>query len=296
MGIFVAVVEAGQLTRAAEDLGLSKSAVSHALKDLETYLDLQLLNRNARSWRLTDAGSIYYKKCKNILADVELMEDMTRGDRHNLSGLIRISAPDTFGSYTLTPVLSKFMDLHPNIVIELNLTERRVDLIEERVDLAFRTGHLEDSALIVQKIGEAHVSIFASPDYLKKRGEPKTHLDLKNHKCIQYTRSPTWRLKKEGKEYNFIPKSHVLTDSGETMREFCIRGQGLAAMPTMLAEFSVKKGRLVPVLKDYKNDPMPINAFRVKGNRASNRVLQLSDFVISELNSRKKDMAELVEY
>lgn len=296
MEIFVAVVEAGQLTRAAQNMGLSKSAISHALSDLESYLDLRLLNRDVRSWQLTDAGSLYYKQCKKIIADVEEMEDIARGDMHNLSGLIRISAPDTFASYTLTPVLSKFMAIHPDIIIEINLTERHVDLIEERVDLAFRTGHSKDSTLIAQKIGEAHVSLFASPDYIKKHGEPKSHLDLRHHKCIQYTRSPQWRLKKDGKDYNFVPNSHVLTDSGETMREFCIRGQGIAAMPTMLAEFAVKKGRLVPVLKDYKSDPMPITAFRAKGNRATNRVLRLSDFVISELTSRKKDMAELIDY
>jgi len=296
MKIFVAVVEAGQLTRAAKDLGLSKSAVSHALSDLESYLDLKLLNRDARSWQLTDAGSIYYKQCIKILADVEEMEDLARGDRHNLSGLIRISAPDTFASYTLTPVLSKFMDIHPNIIIEINLTERRVDLIEERVDIAFRTGHLKDGSLVAQKIGEAHVSVFASPDYLKKRGEPKSPLDLEHHKCIQYTRSPKWGLKKDGKDYNFIPKSHVLTDSGETMREFCIRGQGLAAMPISLAEFAVKRGRLVPVLKDYKSDPMPITALRVKRNRTTNRVIRLTEFVVTELKSRKRDMSEHVDY
>lgn len=190
MQIFVAVVEAGQLTRAAEVLHLSKSAVSHALTDLEKYLGLQLLARTNRSWQLTDAGVSYYTQSKKILADVEMMEDKARHESQTLSGLIRLSAPDTFGSYTLSPVISKFMDMHPDIVIELNLTERFVDLIEERVDLAFRTGRTKYSGMEVHKIGEAKAMIVSSPVYLEKYGVPTSHLQLKSHKCIRYTRSP----------------------------------------------------------------------------------------------------------
>ena len=113
-----------QLTRAAKDLRISKSAVSHALSDLEQYLNLQLLNRDSRSWKLTDAGEVYYKQCIKILTDIEHMEDTVRGDTHNLSGLIRLSAPNTFGCYTMVPILSKFMDIYPDIVIDFKLTER----------------------------------------------------------------------------------------------------------------------------------------------------------------------------
>lgn len=295
MEIFVAVVEAGQLTRASEVLHLSKSAVSHALTELEKYLDLQLLNRNNRSWQLTDAGSIYYAHCKKILSDVQIMEDKARSDSHNLSGHIRLSAPDTFGSYTLTPVLAKFMDKHPNIVIELNLTERYVDLVEERVDIAFRTGHMEDSTLVAQTIGEASMMVCASPAYLEKYGEPETHQDLKKHRCIQYTRSPKWRLKKGSRWYEFTPKNHLFIDSGECVREFSIRGQGIAFMPSMLADFAVKKGRLVQILKSYECGPMPVNALRLGDNRAPTRVLTLLEFIVDELRSRPRDIAEFTQ-
>ena len=294
MGIFVAVVEAGQLTRAAKDMRLSKSAVSHALSDLEAYLDLKLLNRDARSWQLTDAGSIYYRKCKEILADVEEMEDNVRADNQNLSGLIRLSATDTFGCYILSPVLSKFMKLHPQITIDLTLTERFVDLIEERVDIAIRTGPINDNSLVARHIGGTQTMIYASPDYLEKYGAPKTHQDIKNHKCIKYTRSPKWRLSKDGRHYELTPEADLSTDSGESLREFCIRGQGLAFMPVMLAEFAVKKGRLVEVLTDYDFVKMPINVVRVGDNRVPTRVIKLLDFIVDELSTRPRDVAEFI--
>lgn len=292
MEIFVAIVETGQLTRAAKALHLSKSAVSYALTDLETYLGTELLVRNTRSWQLTDAGKIYFEQCKKIMADIEAMEDYTRQETQKLSGLIRISAPDTFGSYTLAPILAKFMEMHPDIIIDMNLSERFVDIIEERVDLAFRTGHMTDSSLVAQTLGSAKMGIFASPRYLGKYGTPKTHLDLKKHKCITYTRSPKWKLSKGGRNYSFTPRNHLLTDSGENMREFCIRGQGIANMPSMLAEFAIKKGRLVPILQDYDYVKMPVQALRATGNRAPIRVIKLLEFVASEFRAKKRDIAE----
>ena len=294
MEIFVAVTEAGQLTQAAKGLSLSKSAVSHALTNLEEFLDIRLINRDDRTWRLTDAGSIYYRQCKNILADVEAMEDRTRENRQTLSGLIRIAAPDTFGSYTLTPVLAKFMELYPDIMIDMKLTESDIDILEERVDLAFRTGDVSDSRSTVQVIGEAEVAIHASPHYIEKYGAPKSHTELKNHKCIRYTRSPTWTLKKDGRTYEFVPPQHIMTDSGENMREFCIRGQGLAIMPTSLAEFAVRKGRLKHVLTDYTFRPMSVKAITVRDSRAPSRVSKLLDFILSELQTRDRDIAQFI--
>lgn len=289
MEIFVAVIETGQITRAAKRLHLSKSAVSHALTNLEQYLELQLLTRNNRTWQLTDAGTIYYEQCKKILADVETIEEQLRGDSQSLSGLIRISASETFGSYTLVPVIAKFMALHPGIVIDLSITERFVDLVEERTDLCFRTGHLKHSGLVGKTIGEAKMMVCASPDYFEKYGEPQSHQDLKTHKCLRFARSPLWRLYKNDQSYEFTPRDHIMTDSGESLREFAIRGQGLAYMPNTLGGIALKKGRLVKTLKDYACGTFPINALRVGNNRAPVRVVKLFDFIVDELNSRQND-------
>ena len=296
MEIFTAVVEAGQLTQAAKTLNISKSAVSHALTDLEKYLNLQLIKRSNRTWQLTDVGSTYYAQCKKILLDVEAMEDLAQQDSQTLSGLIRISAPDTFGSYTLTPIIAKFMDMHPDIIVDINLTERFVDIIEERVDLAFRTGNGSDNKnqFSVQVIGSAAMAIHASPDYLEKYGYPDSHRDLKNHRCIRYTRSPMWFFNHDGRTYEFMPPPYVMTDSGENVREFCIRGQGLAFMPSSLAEFAVKKGRLKRVLTHYQFGTMSIKAIMVRDSRAPVRVGKLLDFIVSELQSREGDVAKFI--
>lgn len=296
MEIFTAIVEAGQLTQAANTLNISKSAVSHALTDLEKYLDIPLIKRNNRTWQLTDVGSTYYAQCKKILLDVQAMEDISQQDNPTLSGLIRISAPDTFGSYTLTPIIAKFMDMHPNIIVDINLTERYVDIIEERVHLAFRTGNGSDnkSQFSVQVIGKAAMAVYASPKYLEKNGYPENHRQLKNHKCIRYTRSPMWKFNHDGRAYEFTPQPYIMTDSGENLREFCIRGQGLAYMPSSLADFAAKKGRLKRVLTHYQFSRMSIKAIMVRDNRAPTRVGKLLEYIVSELQSREHDVAEFV--
>jgi len=187
------------------------------------------------------------------------------------------------------------MDLHPNISIDLTLTERVVDLIEDRVDLAFRTGAFKPSSrLVASKIGEAQTMLCASPDYLEKYGTPSSHLDFKNHKCLCYARNPKWRLQKDGRWYEYMPNGHIVTNSGETIREFCIRGQGIAFMSSMLAEFAVKKGRLVQIMPDYTCEKMPVNAIRVGDHRSTTRVIKLLEFVVAELQSRHRDIAEFI--
>ena len=284
MKIFVAVVEAGQLTRAADKLLLSKSAVSHALTDLEKHLDLQLFLRNNRKWQLTDAGSNYYAQCKKIITDVEAMEDEVRKESQTLSGLIRLSSPITYCAYTLAPLIAKFMDMHPQISIELNLTDRTMDMLENRVDISFRGGNIKSRFLEAHKIGESPIMVCASPAYLEKFGTPKTHLDLKNHKCIRYSRVAHWRFMKDGRKFEVMPKDHILTDTGQKIREFCLQGQGLCYLPAMQTDYLIKQGRLVQVFTDYDFGTMPIHAVRIANIRVSNRVLQFLHFIISELN------------
>ncbi len=290
MEIFVTIVEAGQFTRAASALSLSKSSVSHALSDLEKYLGLQLIKRNNRSWQLTDTGHVYYEQSKKILSDVRAMEDTARHESQRLSGHIRLSAPETFGSYTLTPIIATFMAKHPDIIIEINLTERLVDLIEERVDIAFRAGPMKDSSLVARMIGEAKMIICASPDYLEKNGEPTSHIDLKNHKCLRYSRGPTWSLMKGGRQYSFTPRDHIVTNSGETLRQFAIAGQGIGLMPTMLVQQALAKGSLVQTMTDYGGLPMPVYALRTGDNRAPARVTQLLDFIMDNIRARPDEM------
>lgn len=286
MEIFVAVVEAGQFTRAAETLHLSKSAVSHGLTDLEKYLGLQLLNRNNRSLQLTGAGQNYYDHCKRILADVEDVEEQMRGDDKRVTGNIRVTAPDTFGSYLLTPIFAQFLEENPGITLDLNLTERQVDLVEEGYDLAFRIMPDKDSQHISRRLSTVRMVTCASPTYLKEANVPlNSHKDLKHHNCLRYTRSPTWRYIKNGKNFDFTPDGNITTNSGENLRQFAIAGQGVIHLPYFLVYHALQKGRLVPVLKDYQGRKLDGYIVRPAHRHCPERVQSLIEFSIERVKA-----------
>jgi len=293
MEIFVAIVEAGQLTRAAETLHLSKSAVSHGLADLEKYLGLQLLARSPRSLQLTEAGQSYYDQCKRILVDIENLEDQVRGEERRVSGHIRITTPDTFGSYLLTPIFAQFMEENPGITLDLNLTERQVDLIEEGFDLAFRIMPIEDSQYISQKLSTVRMVTCASPGYLKA-GNPLTdHKDLKHHNCLRYARSPTWYLIKNGRSFEFTPEGTLTTNSGENLRQFAIAGQGIVHLPYFLVHHSLSKGRLVQVLSDYEGRKMDGYIVRPANRHCPARVHSLIDYTFERVQGMQSLLSNL---
>jgi len=292
MEIFVAVVEAGQITRAAEALHLSKSAVSHGLADLEKYLDLQLLARNPRSLQLTEAGQTYYDHCKRILADIEGVEYQVRGEDKRVSGNIRITAPDTFGSYLLTPIFAQFMEENPAITLDLNLTERQVDLVEEGFDLAFRILPLDDRRHITQKISTVRMVTCASPWYLKGHKPLRDHKDLKHHNCLKYTRSPVWHLIKDGRSFDIMPEGTIATNSGENLRQFAIASQGIIHLPYFLVYHAIRKGRLIEVLTDYQGRKMDGYIVRPAHRHCPARVHSLIDFTVNRVN----EIQSVLEY
>lgn len=286
MEIFVAVVETGQITRASEKLHLSKSAVSHGLSDLEQYLEVQLLIRNPRAMQLTEAGQGYYDHCKRILADVETVEEDLKGEEKRVSGHIRITAPDTFGSYLLTPIFTQFMNENPGITLDLHLTERTVDLVEDGFDLAFRIKPTEDRQHKWTKLSTIRMVTCASPGYLEKSGKPlRDHRDLKHHNCLKYTRSPTWNYRKDGRNIEFMPEGNVTTNSGENLRQFAIADHGIIYIPYFLAYHALTKKRLVMVLNDYEGQNLDGYIVRPAHLHCPARVQSLIDFTVSQTRS-----------
>lgn len=189
---------------------------------------------------------------KRILADVQDVEDQIRGDDKRVSGNIRITAPYTFGSYLLTPILSQFIHQNPAISLDLSLTERQVDLTEEGFDIAFRIQKSESSQLICRHISTVQMVICASPSYLINAPALTTHQDLKIHNCLRYVRSPSWSLSKDGRNFEIMPEGNISTNSGENLKEFLIAGQGVGYLPYFLAHHALEAGTLVEVLPDYK--------------------------------------------
>ena len=286
MEIFVAVVETGQITRASEKLHLSKSAVSHGLTDLEQYLEVQLMTRNPRAMQLTEAGQGYYDHCKRILADVETVEEALKGEEKSVSGHIRITAPDTFGSYLLSPIFTQFMTENPGITMDLHLTERSVDLVEEGFDLAFRIKPTEDRQHEWTRLSSVRMVTCASPAYLKKSGKPlKEPRDLKHHNCLKYTRSPSWHFIKDGRSFEFMPEGNVTTNSGENLRQFAIADQGVIYVPYFLVYHALAKKRLVMVLEEFEGKSLDGYIVRPAHLHCPARVQSLIDFTVEKISS-----------
>ena len=281
MEIFNAVVEAGQFTRAATALNLSKSAVSHAINDLEKFLGLQLLTRSNRSLQLTEAGQNYYEQSARILSDISELEHKTRKSDRDVSGRIRLSAPMTFASNELSPVISRFMDENPAVTVELVLTETVIDLVEEGIDLAVRIGGLKDSRLIARKISEISHVLCASPEYLRTQKKLTDLSALKEVNCLKFTRTPIWHLTLNGRTYKFAPKGSLVSNSGEALREFAIAGQGVAFLPEFLAEPALSDGRLKRILPQYKSQKLNVSLIRPPGRHYPLRVRRLSEAIIA---------------
>lgn len=288
MEIFNAVVEAGQFSRAATTLNLSKSAVSHAINDLEKFLGLQLLIRSNRSLQLTDEGKTYYEQSVRILSDITELENKTRDSDRAVSGRIRISAPLTFTSNNLSPIISTFMDANPAVTVELVLTERYIDLIEEGIDFAVRIGNLVDSRFVAHKISDLSHKICASPAFCDRHPN-LSHLNaLKSVNCLRFTGTPIWRLTKNGRRYNFTPKGTLISNNGEALRAFAIAGQGVAFLPTFLADPAIRDGHLKHILTDYKSKSLPMSIIRPPGRHFPLRVRRLIDIITKEISREMK--------
>lgn len=255
MQVFVKIVDAGNISKAAEQLGIAKSAVSRRLAELERRLDVQLLTRTTRTSHLTDAGRSYYQRANQILEQIlELDADMSCSVSA-LQGTLNIAVPYSFGLLHLGAAINEFTQIHPNIVINLNFADRQVDLIEEGFDLAIRIAELKDSSLIVRKIAPIRLVLCASPEYLAKKGTPKTPAELKQHSALHYTYSAgiSWKFVNETNQVSAVKVPPKMTaNNGDFLQDMTLAGHGLTILPTFIAAENLCAGRLTPLLKDHK--------------------------------------------
>jgi len=266
MRVFVKIVEAGTISKAAEQLGLAKSVVSRRLSDLERRLSVQLLNRTTRTSSLTEAGRSYYQRAGLILDELaELEADMSH-NTGSLEGVLNIAVPFSFGLRHLGRVIDGFTQIHDRLVINLNFSDQQVDLVEEGIDLAVRIADLKDSSLVARKIAPIRLQVCASPDYLAKNGTPQDLQDLKNHAGLYYAYSPSsgsgWKLiDKRGREEVVRLPVKMIANNGDFLQDMAIAGHGLAALPTFIAAENIRSGKLVTLLGNYSFPPL--NAFLI---------------------------------
>jgi DNA-binding transcriptional LysR family regulator len=252
---FLTVIEAGGLTAAARRLGVAKSVASKRISDLEGGLGATLLRRSARGVVATDAGAAFYGRARGILAELDDAASSAAGTGE-LSGLIRVAGPLSFGTLHLAPVLVDFLARHPRVELALHLNDRVVDIIHEGYDLAVRIGRLKDSSLVAKKLAECKRVLCCSPAYARHAGLPSTLDNLKDHACIGYANVPIgerWLFEAErrgGQQRSILVRPRLTVDNGEAIRDAAIAGMGLTVLPTFLVADALRAGKLLPVLQD----------------------------------------------
>ncbi|MEM6487784.1 MAG: LysR family transcriptional regulator [Pseudomonadota bacterium] len=255
MRCFVQVVDHGSVTRAAETLAIAPSAVSRRIKELEGRLGVQLLARTTRRMKLTEAGQTFYDRSIRILADVGDAEGEVSHRSRALTGPLRVAAPLDFGATHLAPILNGFSAQHPELMLDVELSDRLADLVGEGFDLAVRIGALRDSSLIATKLGEVRIGVVASPALVAKRGAPIVPEDLAEWPALVYSgseRGDIWRFNRPDQSEGSVQMAvRMRANNGRVLADAAAEGLGVAMQPDFITEAMLADGRLVPLLTDH---------------------------------------------
>lgn len=278
--IFVHTVDAGTITAAGKALSLDKSVVSRRIKALEQRLGASLLNRSTRTLSLTDAGRSYYQRAQGLLRSWHDMEDEASGAECALAGPIRIAAPLSFGLSQLGPALIEFQQTHPNIRLDVDFSDRKIDLIADGFDIAVRIGRLDDSAMIARKLGDVRMVCAASPDWLVENGPIETIDDLRGAPELRYGLMPGkgWAYRgRDGARGTVQLDPLMRASNGDFLRDAAIAGFGIVIEPDFILCDAVRSGQLVPILPDYVFDAPSVYAVWPPTRHMPRRVRALVD-------------------
>jgi DNA-binding transcriptional LysR family regulator len=253
--IFVKVAELQGISKAADALDLPKSKVSRRITELEQSLGVRLLERNTRAVRLTDIGQALFLQAKKVLDDIEIAKESVLSLKDEPEGTLRITTSLSLGQYLISPLVAKFSSLYPKITVDMDLSNRRVDMIKEEFDCAIRVGKLDDSQLVCQHLLESSGAFFASKEYLAKFGEPQVFEDLSSHKLLAMKDQKDhreWTAKnQEGRLEKLSIKPVIEMNDFSSLRVAAETGAGIIMLPLMIAEQSEQSGMLVQVLPEY---------------------------------------------
>lgn len=282
MNAFAKVVAAGSYAEAARRLGLTRSAVSKAVMELEQLLGARLLDRTTRRVTPTEAGLAYYERTTAILADVEETELQISRLHDEPRGILKINAPMSFGILYLGEAVAEFMRRYPELRIELLLNDRFIDPLEEGVDVTVRIGALSDSSLIARRLAPARLALVASPEYIAEHGTPAEPKDLANHRCLAYGHMATnsrWQLTHGDTVISANYVSALCSNNGEVLRAAALAGNGIANLPTFLVGPEIAAGRLQLVLPDYPPPSLGIFALYAPNRYLAAKTRLFIDFL-----------------
>ncbi|NGM46091.1 LysR family transcriptional regulator [Rhodobacter sp. SGA-6-6] len=282
--IFTRVVETRSFTRAADSLQMPRSSVSTAIAGLEARLGVRLLHRTTRAVAATDEGEEFYDRCLGFLAESEEMETMFRAAARRIEGRIRVDVPGRIGRLILAPALPEFLALWPGLRVELGMTDRAVDLVGERVDIALRVGPLPDSGLRARRLGEIAQINVASPAYLAQQGTPLAPADLDRHRQVAYASPSTgrvadWEWLEGGRVQTRPVPWRVSANSAEGYIACALAGMGLIQIPAYDVAHHLAAGDLVEVLPDHRPGPMPMHLLFPGSPRSPRRLTAFADWM-----------------
>jgi DNA-binding transcriptional LysR family regulator len=282
MLVFAEVVATGSFTEAARRLGLSKASVSREVARLERRLGAQLLRRTTRSMSLTEVGEVFHAGCQRVAEEAEQAERSVGELQAEPRGEVRLAASVSFGQFHVAPRLPAFLARHPKVRVRLDLTDRMVDLVSEKLDLAIRiTGRLRDATLVQRRLCPIRFVVCAAPAYLERHGTPRRPADLERHECLGIVASP-WRLML-AREGRIRLQGILQIDNGEALRRVAVLGQGIVCLPTYLVGDDLRAGRLVRILPERLTLEASAFALHPQNRNPSPKVRALVDHLAATL-------------
>jgi DNA-binding transcriptional LysR family regulator len=285
MRIFVATVDARNFTTAANRLSLSKQLVSRRVMALEESLGVRLLIRNTRKLAVTDLGQEFYERARRILGEVTDAEQAMSLRRASPHGLLRVSAPMSFGMVHLSPLVAMFLKQHGDVRFDMELSDRIVDVVGEGFDMAIRIGTLADSTLIAQKLAEVRMVACCSPQYLRRRGTPATPAELERHACLLYGHGgpATWEFVVDGAHKAVEVHGPLRANNGELIRDAAIAGLGIARLPDFIVAGGIRTGQLVEVLEPFLLHASALYAVYPQHRQSSTTIQAFTAFLREQL-------------
>jgi DNA-binding transcriptional LysR family regulator len=283
MTVFARVAELGSFTDTADEFEISATMVGKHVKALETRLGARLIHRTTRRQQLTDAGRLYYERCKAVLEEAAAAEACIDTLRGAPRGLLRVTASVTYGARKVAPALADFLRQYPDVQAELVLSDRTVDLIEEGFDAAIRIGKLDDSGLIARPLAPYRMMICAAPAYLAAHAAPRRPRDLDRHACLAYwSLQGYWKLTgRDGREHPVRVESRLRTNNGDALRQAALAGFGIVMQPQVLLEDDVRAGRLVPLLSNYRLPAAPVHLVYLPDRKPTVKLQCFIDFMLA---------------
>ena len=283
MRVFAAVVDAGSFVKAADAVGMSKAAASRYVADLEGRLGVRLLHRTTRRISLTDEGQLFYGRCKALLADVDEAEAEVSSRVEEASGPLKVNVPVSFGVLHLAPLWAQFLARHPRVELDVTLSDRIVDVVDEGYDLAVRIALMPSSTLVTRRLATTRMALCASPAYLRERGTPRDPGELTAHDVLAYSYWSTgdeWQFDGPDGPVRVKTRPRLTSNSGDTCRAAALAHQGVILQPTFLVGEDLAAGTLVELLPGYRSIELGIYAVYPTRKHLALKVRALIDFLV----------------